>query len=323
LDHDRNVNRSVRLTQIQHFLHKNPRGLTSGELAELCGVGIRTIQRDLLTLQSDLGIPITQKGDRYGILDGYVLPPISFSLYEAMALLLAARLVFRQVDESNPHIETVLTKLAGVLPPGLGQRLRESVQEIQKKPSNIRYIRVFEQIAIACSTQRRMKIYYQSLHSAEAKEWLLEPYFVEMTGAGYSTYVIGHGRYREKEDIMTFKLDRIERAELLEETFDVPAGLSLEKLLGSSWGVMRGEETEVKLQFSPQVVRRVKESVWHPSQVIQDLPDGACLLTVRIGSTLEITPWIRGWGPDVEVLAPSSLREQFIQYARRLWEIYG
>ncbi|MBT9143313.1 MAG: hypothetical protein DDT29_01713 [Dehalococcoidia bacterium] len=41
----------------------------------------------------------------------------------------------------------------------------------------------------------------------------------------------------------------------------------------------------------------LRESV----QEIQDLPDGGCLLTVKNRSTLEITPWIRGWGPDVEV----------------------
>ncbi|MBT9166300.1 MAG: hypothetical protein DDT25_00983 [Chloroflexi bacterium] len=45
------------------------------------------------------------------------------------------------------------------------------------------------------------------------------------------------------------------------------------------------------------LTKRLRESV----QEIQDLPDRGCLLTVRIGSTLEIMPWIRGWGPDVEV----------------------
>jgi predicted DNA-binding transcriptional regulator YafY len=314
--------RSVRLTQIQHFLHKNPLGLTTKELAKLCAVCTRTIQRDLLALQSDLDVPITQEGDRYGILDSYILPPLSFSLYEAMALFLASRLVLRQTDESNPHIQTALTKLSGVLPPALAERLKESIQVIGNKPSNPDYIHIFDQVAIAWSTQRRMRICYQSLQSVEAKEWLLAPYFIEVTGVGYSAYVIGHGEHGDKKGITTFKLDRIKEAELLEEGFEIPEGLNLEKLLGSSWGVMWGDDTEVKLKFSARVSRRVKESVWHLSQRIEDLPDGGCLFTVRVGSTLEMTPWIRGWGPDVEVLAPVPLRKEFADYAHRLREIY-
>ena len=85
---------------------------------------------------------------------------------------------------------------------------------------------------------------------------------------------------------------------------------------------MWGEETEVKLKFSPQVTRRVKESVWHPSQTIEDLPGGGCVLIVRVGSVLEMTPWIRGWGPDVEVLEPEELRENFHRWSSELWELY-
>lgn len=68
--------RSTRLAQIQHFLLKTSKGLTARELAHLCGVTIRTIQRDLLTLQSDLSVPLNQDGDRYSILAGYILPPV-------------------------------------------------------------------------------------------------------------------------------------------------------------------------------------------------------------------------------------------------------
>ena len=46
------------------------------------------------------------------------------------------------------------------------------------------------------------------------------------------------------------------------------------------------------------------------------------ILTLRMGSTLEITPWIRGWGPDVEVMEPQGLREEFAEYARRLHLTY-
>lgn len=212
--------------------------------------------------------------------------------------------------------------MAGVLPPALGQRVKESIQAIRQKPHSPEQVHIFEQVAIGWSTQRRMRILYRSLQSTEVKEWLLDPYFVDMTGVGYSTYVIGNARREGKEGIITFKLDRIEQAELLEENFEIPDGLSLDRLLGSAWGIIWGEEAEVELRFSPQVTRRVKESVWHPSQVIEDLGDGGCILTVHVGSLLEMTPWIRSWGPDVEVLAPEALREEMMEGVRRSLSIY-
>jgi predicted DNA-binding transcriptional regulator YafY len=46
-------------------------------------------------------------------------------------------------------------------------------------------------------------------------------------------------------------------------------------------------------------------------------------MTLSVAGTLEITPWIRGWGPDVEVLEPEALRGEFERWAKQLHEIYG
>jgi predicted DNA-binding transcriptional regulator YafY len=82
--HYRETNRSVRLSRIQHALHKNSQGLTARELAGMCDTSVRNIQRDLLVLQSDLHIPIDKRSrDRYVISREYILPPVAFSLYPA------------------------------------------------------------------------------------------------------------------------------------------------------------------------------------------------------------------------------------------------
>jgi proteasome accessory factor B len=64
----------------------------------------------------------------------------------------------------------------------------------------------------------------------------------------------------------------------------------------------------VRLRFTPGVARRVRESVWHRSQQLRDLPDGALELTVRVAGIVEIRPWILSWGDAVEVLEPADLR---------------
>ncbi|MBE0481368.1 MAG: WYL domain-containing protein, partial [Dehalococcoidia bacterium] len=320
----RDTGRAVRLIQIQGLISRSPLGLTVSELAERHGVSTRTMQRDILTLQTDLHIPIQKRGyDRYGLPGGYHLPPVFLSLQEAVGLFLAARLIIRQTDEHNPHIESALRKLAAVLPSPVGERLEDSLGSLARKPSNPDSLIVYEKVALAWSTRRRLRFRYRSPRGTRTKEWVIEPYFIEMTGTGYSQYVIGRVVSGEREGIITFKLDRIREAQLLEETFEIPEDMSLHDLLGSSWGIIWGDDVEVKLRFSPGVTRRVKESVWHPSQAIEDLPDGGCLLTVTAGSTLEMSPWIRGWGPDVEVLAPEALRKEFTVWSRQLYQMYN
>lgn len=284
---------------------------------------MRTIQRDIQSLETDLKIPLTQNGDRHGIIEGYILPPVSLSLYEAMVIFLACRLVLRQTDENNPHIEKALTKISSVLPSPLAIRLKESASSVGDKKEDLEFIRNFEKIAIAWTTQRQVRMKYQSLESDGIKEWFLEPYFVDMTGIGFAVYVIGHAVREGKEGIITFKLERIRNLEVLSTRFEIPPDLNIRKLLASSWGIFTGDAISIVLKFSPYVTRRVKESVWHISQLIEDTPDGGCQLSLQVNSSLEITPWIRSWGPDVEVIEPITLRNEFKKWAGQLNKIYN
>jgi predicted DNA-binding transcriptional regulator YafY len=43
---------------------------------------------------------------------------------------------------------------------------------------------------------------------------------------------------------------------------------------------------------------------------------------MTVADTIEIASWIRGWGPEVEVLAPAELRAQFANEAAAAIEMY-
>ena len=66
----------------------------------------------------------------------------------------------------------------------------------------------------------------------------------------------------------------------------------------------------------------MKESVWHPSQEIDDLKDGGCLFTVRVSEPKEMRPWIRSWGAEVEVLSPPMLRQAIAEEAAKMAAVY-
>ncbi|MHB8515086.1 MAG: helix-turn-helix transcriptional regulator, partial [Dehalococcoidia bacterium] len=62
---------------------------------------------------------------------------------------------------------------------------------------------------------------------------------------------------------------------------------------------------------------------WHPTQVLEDADDGGCILRLSVASLMEVGRWIRGWGDEVEVLAPPALRDELRREAVRLARAYA
>ncbi len=83
------------ITQLQ-----SKRIVTAKEIAEKHNVSIRTIYRDIRTLEKS-GIPIiTEEGRGYSILEGYKIPPVMFTQEEANALITAQQLIKKNKDQS-------------------------------------------------------------------------------------------------------------------------------------------------------------------------------------------------------------------------------
>jgi predicted DNA-binding transcriptional regulator YafY len=109
------MNRIDRLLGIVTFL-QSKKYVPAERIAEKFKISIRTVYRDVRAL-CEQGIPISfeqQKG--YFIVQGYFLPPVSFSSEEANALLLMEGLVNSFADKSiKTHYSNLLNKVRTVL----------------------------------------------------------------------------------------------------------------------------------------------------------------------------------------------------------------
>ncbi|MDQ7028976.1 MAG: WYL domain-containing protein [Ardenticatenia bacterium] len=314
--------KQARLLRLTHLLYRHPNGLTVRDMSRICGVSARTIQRDLKSLEES-GVPIWQDEDeerpRYGIVDGYYIPPLQLTLGEATALYLAARLLCRHVDERNPHIVQAMAQLATVLPENLARALQDTLEVVSRQPDDPNFRHTFEVIALGWATGRKVRIWYLPARRQETRTHVIWPYFMEP--GIRALYVVAHTETYDR--VITFKMERIRQAELLDETFELPEDFLPARILRQSWGIIWDESVEeVVLRFSPEVARRVDESVWHPSQEVEELPDGGRLMRLRVSGTLEIEPWIKSWGNAVEVLTPQHLREKMAAEARALAAMY-
>jgi len=96
---DNDTTRLSRLTAILTQL-QTKRLLTATILAEKFNVSIRTIYRDIRTLEQ-AGVPIiTEEGKGYSLMEGYRVPPVMFTEAQANALVTAEQLVPQNKDTS-------------------------------------------------------------------------------------------------------------------------------------------------------------------------------------------------------------------------------
>ncbi|AHM60066.1 DeoR family transcriptional regulator [Flammeovirgaceae bacterium 311] len=109
------MNRIDRLFGILTLL-QSKKYLTAEQIAEKYAISIRTVYRDIKAL-CEQGIPVSFEPNRgYYVVQGYFLPPVSFSTDEANALLLMETLVYGFADKSiQTHYSTALTKVKASL----------------------------------------------------------------------------------------------------------------------------------------------------------------------------------------------------------------
>src|ERR1700734_2112996 len=109
------MNRIDRLTAILIQL-QSKRVVKAQDIAERFAISLRTVYRDIRTLEEG-GIPIIgEAGVGYSIMDGYRLPPIMFTKEEATAFLTAEKLIEKLTDTSTEEsYKSAMYKVKAVL----------------------------------------------------------------------------------------------------------------------------------------------------------------------------------------------------------------
>ena len=208
--------RLARLTAIITQL-QSKRLVTAKYLAEKHKVSVRTIYRDIRTLEIS-GIPIiTEEGKGFSIMEGYHLPPVIFTEDEANALITMELLASKNKDQSlTDNVSSAIEKIKSILrysQKGNADLLSERVyfggnNELERSSNNLM------QIQSAIIHFRLLKIEYLS---TEQKRTIrtVEPFAVYSNKGNF--LLIAFCRLRD--DFRAFRIDFIEKLSPLEETF--------------------------------------------------------------------------------------------------------
>jgi predicted DNA-binding transcriptional regulator YafY len=290
--------------------------ITARELAAKFEVSVRTIYRDLETIDQ-AGIPIMSfSGNRggYGIMDTFRIDRQYLTFEDIVSLVSTLRGVNDTLE--NRELDLVLEKILNLVPAG---RVGE-------------FKRISEQILIdlvPLGYTHRQKIRIKTVHRAIYEQRILEFEYWDYQGEktrrnvepmtlifkGYAWYLFAFCHLRS--DFRLFRLSRIQSLSLCPETF--------ERRKKSYRDIFTPDPdsftpVHLKLRFSPQIRVQV-EDFFEPDQIRVEKA-GTLLVEVDFPEDPWILTFLLGYGDNVQVLEPASVRKQLYQKAKKIVSFY-
>jgi len=306
----------------QELLHSRE-FIAQAELARRCELKHRsTIKRMLERLHSG-GFALEWDERKWVRLDrSKYLLDLKLNEDEALAVFIACRLLARHSDRPNPHAVNALAKLGTAMRGGarvIGEHVLATSEQLKRKQNQAAREYVHNLEALTRAWADRVSVYlYTRKKPHHARKF--DPYMIEPSL--YTNYVIGYDHTRQ--DFRTFKIQWLKRVSSTAEHFEVRENFDVQQYLGNAWGINwgKGELETVRLRFTGNAAERVQDNVWHDSQKLKQLDNGAWEMTVQVGDTLEMIPFVRQWGHECEVREPEHLRKTIGEHARKMAELY-
>ena len=300
---------------------------TPDSLARKCGLSRRTIFRDIEAIRTN-GIPLVfnEEQRRYYLAQDFFLKSTHFTPAEALALI---TLAFEIGDQSKfpffAAARNASLKLVSVLPQELKEyvaKIGDSVQYLVEPRNRLdEHETQFDLLLKASFRHLAAAITYQSPVEPDEMQLTLYPYVIFFSCRSW--YVVGHSSLHD--ETRTFNVGRIRKIVLTGELFAVPGNFQLDEYLGNAWHLIpeSGADSQVILRFSPKVAQNVSEVAWHKTQKIVPLENGGIEFHVTVSGVNEIAWWVLGYGKEVEVVSPPSLRQIIRQHVEAMTEIYS
>lgn len=314
------MNRTDRLLAL--VLELQARGWQRAEdLALTFEVSKRTIYRDMLALMES-GVPvISSPGQGYALIEGYFLPPLSFSADEAVTLLLGADYITHNLDaQFQSAARSASSKILAVL----NEERRAKVRDLQGrmvfvamnslegdfKPDLLRQLRraILQQVAVNLDYHTRSRTEV----GGERTSRRVDPY--ALINVHQIWYLVGYCHLRR--DVRNFRLDRIDHLRILNDAFTRPADFHVRSEYDED------RRITVRALFDKAVSRWVLEDRNYFQVESESRSDGL-LVTLRVRQETDVFQWLLGWGAHVRVLEPDSLRERLRLEAQALLRAYS
>ncbi|MGV8830887.1 MAG: helix-turn-helix transcriptional regulator [Devosia sp.] len=200
------MSRTARLLDLLQLLRNRSTPVSGTDLARDLSISIRTLYRDIATLQAQGADVVGEPGLGYVLRPGFTLPPLMFSADEIEAIVLGSRWVAAKADDKllSQSASQALAKITAVLPDTLRQRVETTNLLVPPGDQNAASVDA-SVIRLAIRNERKLVLTYRSLderHSERVIWPILIGYFDNVR------VVVGWCELRQS--YRHFRIDRIE-----------------------------------------------------------------------------------------------------------------
>lgn len=318
------MTRSIHDDDLVEMYTRQGRGYSDQELADHFEVGREAIFKRRQKLESRYPFKETERG-KYRIDTTKLVSAITFKPVETLVLYTFLRRSGRSTPFPKSYVKEALSKLAPALYKPMTEKLGQAAAKTLAHPNDAAREAILDKILVAWTEKRAIRIKYQALERQGDPIWhTVSPYLIEPSPWSDSVYLIGYST--TNHSIVPLSLERIAKAMETSEPFQECDPQTEQQILKNTWGIWDSHKSpqRVRLKFSGyRAVRRLRESVWNLEEVVEGPDDySSAIWQADIAEPQEMLPWIRGWGADVEVLAPEGLREELATTATDLYRLY-
>ena len=102
-------------------------------------------------------------------------------------------------------------------------------------------------------------------------------------------------------------------ARITGETFEPDPGFDLERYAERSFGTFQEKPAQVVLRFDHAAARDASAFLFHPTQSIDESPDGSVTVRFKAGGIDEMCWHLFTWGDSVTVEKPTRLRRRLVE----------
>lgn len=311
------------LLELARHLAASAEGLTLDEMAEAAGVGRRTAERmrdALYTLFPQMEEVADGPSKRFRIphgLDGFFQGPTTEELAELG--LAAAALRTAGAEPRARRLESLERKLRAAMRSAALRRIAPDLEALARSEAATAHAgpRPFEDEATIATIRHAlmaMKALAFAYHGGSRPgAWRrVAPYGLMF---GRTNYLVA-AELGDPEP-RNWRLDRIRDLELLDAAAAPPPDFSLQAYADSSFGIYQGDVEDVVLRIAPEGAEDAMGWRFHASQQVEPEPDGSVTVRFRASGMRELAWHLFTWGDKLEIVAPASLREMFVQELER------
>jgi predicted DNA-binding transcriptional regulator YafY len=303
-------------------------GVTLDEVMEHFGISKRTAQRMLRVLEVLFPDTDVAKGSdgrkRWRLASGVLRDLLSLSAEELAALDLAAEMMKRSgMDVEAQDLLGLREKVLALVPRPRAVRIETDLealleaQGLAARPGPRQRIerRIVAAIGEAIKACRMLEVEYRARDETEPRPRRIAPYGLL---TGLRRYLVARPDHDPSGAMRLYVVESISAARVGAEPFERDPAFDLQAFADRAFGVFQNEEElgEVVWRFLPGAAAQARSFQFHPSQRLEDGPDGSLIVRFRASGHLEMCWHLYAWGDQVEVLAPERLRDMVHAWRR-------